>query len=270
MRGTSADSRAAVVRRLEGLLDSDGVDAGRLGTDLFAVAALLDAEPRLRRAVTDPASDPDAKVRLVRAILAGRLSDAAVDVAAEAVRHRWSAGRDLADTLEYAGVVAEVSAAEQAGQADELEDELFRFGRVVVGDRGLRRTLDDRRVAVERKRALVRGLLEDRATPASVRLVEQAAAGRQRSFAVALEEFQELAAARRHRLVATVRAAQPLPEHDKQRLADALARQYGRAVHLNVVVDPTLLGGLRVEIGDDVIDGTVSSRLDDARRRLAG
>ena len=64
--------------------------------------------------------------------------------------------------------------------------------------------------------------------------------------------------------------ARELSADEQQRLAAALAKQYGRTVHLHVVVDPDVLGGLRVEIGDDVIDGTVFSRLDDARRRLAG
>jgi F-type H+-transporting ATPase subunit delta len=70
--------------------------------------------------------------------------------------------------------------------------------------------------------------------------------------------------------VATVRVARPLSDADRRRLTEALSRTYGREIHLNVVVDPEVIGGIRVEIGDDVIDGTVSSRLDEARRRLAG
>jgi F-type H+-transporting ATPase subunit delta len=85
-----------------------------------------------------------------------------------------------------------------------------------------------------------------------------------------MEEYQKVAAAHRNRLVATVRVARELGEVDQQRLAGVLAGQYGRPVHLNVVVDPEVLGGMRVEIGDDVIDGTVANRLDEARRRLAG
>ena len=124
--------------------------------------------------------------------------------------------------------------------------------------------------SVEDKRALVRGLLDGRYTPAAVRLAEQSVAGSHRTVAVAMEEYQKVAAAHRNRLVATVRVARELTEVDAQRLAGVLAGQYGRPVHLNVVVDPEVMGGMRVEIGDDVIDGTVASRLDEARRRLAG
>ena len=101
-------------------------------------------------------------------------------------------------------------------------------------------------------------------------LVDQALAGTHRTVGVALAEYQKVAAEVHGRHVATVRVAQPLADADRQRLADALSRRYDRPVHLNMVVEPELIGGVRVEIGDDVIDGTVASRLDDVRRRLAG
>ena len=91
-----------------------------------------------------------------------------------------------------------------------------------------------------------------------------------RTVTVAVEHYQKVAAATRNRVVATVRVAREISDADHQRLQGALARQYDRPVHLNVVVDPEVVGGVKVEIGDDVIDGTVASRLDDARRRLAG
>ena len=89
-------------------------------------------------------------------------------------------------------------------------------------------------------------------------------------MAVALKEYQQVAASVHGEGVATVRVAHPLADVEPQRLAEALAGQYGRPVHLNVVVEPEVIGGVRVEIGDDVIDGTVSSRLDEARRKLVG
>ena len=267
--GVSAESRRAVAARLDEAMRG-GADAGRVGAELFAITGLLDAQPSLRRMVTVPATAPEARGNLLRGLLADRVDPSAADVAATGARQRWSAGRDLGDSLELAGVEAQVVAADRAGQADELEDELFRFGRIVAGERELRDVLVDRSVPVADRAELVRSLLGDRATEPTIQLVEQALAGRHRSFAVALEEYQKVVASRRERMVATVRVARPLPEQDKQRLAEALHRQYDRPVHLNVVVDEEVLGGLRVEIGDEVIDGTVASRLEEARRRLAG
>ena len=88
--------------------------------------------------------------------------------------------------------------------------------------------------------------------------------------ALAVAEYQKVAASVQGERVATVRSARPLDEGDQDRLRTALGRQYGRDIHLNLVVQPELIGGMRVEIGDDVIDGSVASRLDDARRKLAG
>ncbi len=86
----------------------------------------------------------------------------------------------------------------------------------------------------------------------------------------AVDEYGKVAAETRSRLVALVRSARPLDEGEQKRLTDVLASQYDRPVHLNVVVDESVVGGLRLQIGDEVIDGTISSRLDEARRRLVG
>jgi F-type H+-transporting ATPase subunit delta len=134
----------------------------------------------------------------------------------------------------------------------------------------LRDALSDPARSAEDKHALLAGLLEGRATAPTVRLAKQAVVSSHRTVSVAVEEYQKAAAKNRNRLVATVSVARELGDADRQRLQGALARQYDRPVHLNVVVDPAVVGGVKVEIGDDVIDGTVASRLDDARRRLAG
>ena len=101
-------------------------------------------------------------------------------------------------------------------------------------------------------------------------LVGQAIGGAHGAIDGALEEFQGLAAEANDEKIATVHTARDLDDSERERLVAALSRQYDRTVHLQVVVDPSVIGGLRVEIGDDVIDGTVTSRLEDAQRRLAG
>ncbi|MEU4418926.1 ATP synthase F1 subunit delta, partial [Nocardia salmonicida] len=181
---------------------------------------------------------------------------------------RWTATRDLADVLEHLGVVATVKSA--GAESARLSDEIFGVGQLVKDNPDLRDALSDPARSGDDKRGLVRNLLEGKALPATIALAEQAIAGTHRTVGVALAAYQQVAADVHNQGVAEVRVAAPLSDDDQRRLTASLTRQYGRDVHLNVVVDPSVIGGMRVEIGDDIIDGTVSSRLDDARRKLAG
>lgn len=267
LRGASAQAQSLLIERLDDAL-SEQDEAGNVGTDLFGVAALIRSQPALRRVVTDVAVAGEAKADLARQVFEDKVSSGATDLTAQAVQQRWTAARDLADTLEHLGVMAVVKSAAQA--ADQLEDELFAVSRMIEENPELRDALSDPARSNEDKRGLVHDLLDDKAQLATVALVEQALAGSHRTVGVALHEYQKVAADVRGQRMATVRVARPMSDQDEQRLSEALSRQYDRPVHLNVVVDPTVIGGIRVEIGDDVIDGTVSSRLDDARRKLAG
>jgi F-type H+-transporting ATPase subunit delta len=267
MRGASSEALAALVDQLEQGIAS--ADAAKVGDDLFGVAGLLRSEAGLRRVATEVSTDPEAKAGLVRGIFDGKVAPLALELLVEAVRRRWTATRDLADALEHLGVVALVRSV-GGGDAKRLADELFVVGRLVGTDPELRNALSDPARSVEDKRGLLRGLLEGKALPATISLSEQALAGSHRSIDVAVAEYQKVAAGVFQEQVATVRTARALSDADRTRLQQALTRQYGRQVHLNVVLEPGLVGGMRVEIGDDVIDGTVASRLDDARRRLAG
>lgn len=273
MRGASAESLAALTRALKA--DIDGVVTGedpapRMAEDLFAVAAILRREPSLRRMTTDPSLPAEAKERFVRGLLGSRMAGPSLELIASAASKRWAASRDLADSLELLGVIAVVKGATRAGRANVLEDELFAFGRLVSENPDLRDALSDPARSHDDKRALLHSLLDGRVSEDMVRLAEQAVTGSHHTVATAIADYQQVAAEQRQRMVGTVRVASQLSEADVQRLNNALAAQYGRPVHLNVVIDPEVLGGIRVELGNDVIDGTVSTRLADARRRMAG
>jgi F-type H+-transporting ATPase subunit delta len=213
--------------------------------DLFGVVDVLDATPQLRRALTDPNVDASARQKLAQGLLTGKVSPLALDVVSAAVGQPWSSGRALASAVERQAVRASLAHAEQQGRLDDVEEALFRFGRIVDADRELRGALANPAAPLGSRRDLVATLLTGKA------------------------QYLNLSAALRRRVVATVRVAAPLTGEQQARLAATLTRQTGRAVNLHVVVDPAVVGGMRVELGDEVIDGTVAGRLADARRHLA-
>jgi F-type H+-transporting ATPase subunit delta len=269
MRGASRASMAAAREQLTAALE-DQPAAAALGEELFAVAHLLDREPGLRRALTDATSPVAARSGLASELLDGRVSGAILDLVVGMAGARWSAPRNLADAAEELGVLATSAAAEGEGQLDDLEDELFRFGRIVSAEPDLRSALSDPQLPADGKRGLLDTLLADKVTPAALRLITQAAVyPRGRSLDASLDEYGRLAAAWRRRLIAVVRVATGLTEDERGRLAAALSHTYGHDVHLNVVIDPGVVGGISVQIGDEFIDGSMASRLAELRQRLA-
>jgi F-type H+-transporting ATPase subunit delta len=186
------------------------------------------------------------------------------------VAQRWSASRDLADAIEELAVLATAAAAEAQTELDEVEDDLFRFGRIVSAEPELHAALSSSVLPAERKRALLDSLLEGRASAAARRLITQAAVQpRGRSLEANLNEYARLTAEWRQRLIALVRVATELTGGQRERLRAALAAIYGRGVQLNVVNDPEVVGGMSIQIWDEFIDGSVASQLATLRRRLA-
>ncbi|KAF4406737.1 MULTISPECIES: F0F1 ATP synthase subunit delta [Streptomyces] len=271
MNGASRDALASARERLDALTDTASVDVAKLAEDLSAVTGLLDREVGLRRVVTDPAQSGEAKAELAGRLLAGQVGGEAADLVTGMVRSRWSRSRDLVDGIEELAATAELSAAQRAGSLDDVEDELFRFGRIVTSSPELRAALTERNAGTGAKAELLRRLLGGRANPVTERLVVRLVTQpRGRSLEGGLESLSKLAAERRNRMVAVVTTAVPLTDRQKERLAAGLAKLYGREMHLNLDVDPAVLGGISVRIGDEVIDGTVSDRLDEVSRRMAG
>ncbi|WP_328493911.1 F0F1 ATP synthase subunit delta [Streptomyces sp. NBC_00414] len=271
MNGASRDALAAARERLDALTDSPSVDAAQLADELASVTVLLDREVSLRRVLTDPAQAGEAKAELAGRLLAGQVSGTTADVVAGLVRSRWSRSRDLVDSIEELADTADLTAAQRAGRLDDVEDELFRFGRIVASNTGLRAALTDRGATATAKSELLRSLLGGRADAVTERLVTRlVTAPRGRSLESGLESLSKLAAGRRSRMVAVVTSAVPLSEPQKQRLGAALAKLYGRPMHLNLDVDPEVIGGIRVQVGDDVINGSIADRLEDVSRRMAG
>ena len=262
-RSTRSGVLGAIVDAVSG---ARAPDLAALAGDLFAVADALEANPALRRALTDPSTPEDGRRQLAHGVLDGRVGELAVDIVAEAAAMRWAGGRTLAAALDRQGIRAELLRADEQGELEETEDELFRFARTVESHPELRNALADRSIDRAGRQELVAQLLAGKATDSTVRLAQRAVVARERTFAHTIEGFVTLAAAQKHRVVATVRVARPLSSEHRARLQTSLSQQVGRDVAIQEIIDPDVLGGVQVELGDELIEGTVRSRLDEARR----
>lgn len=269
MTGPTHTAMLASRAALEEALASLGVDRVALGEDLLAMAGTVSSSGTLRRALADPAREGRDRAGLVDRLFAGRVGDPAQHVGRTVAAQRWTSSLDLPVALEELAVEAFLANAQVSGRLGRVEDELFRFQRIVAGDVDLQSALTDPQAPVAAKGNMVKQLLSDKAAPETVRLASHAVATRTERFGRTVESYLRIAARRQQQVTAVVTSAAPLTEAQVDRLVAALSRQYGRGVNANIVVDPTVIGGLRIEIGDEVIEGTISSRLDDARRRLS-
>ena len=270
MRGASRASFAALTDLLAEANISSATVATRLGNELFAVTGLLDTEHGLRRALSDPGKPAAEKAAVTSALLHGKVSGRTESLVVAAAESRWATSGDMVDAIEQLAVEALVLAAEAEDGLDDLEDGLFRFGRVVAAQPELRSALASTWLPAERKDELLAALLRGKVTPVTQRLITQMVTHpRGRGLPEALDMCASVAARRRQQLIAVVRTAVELSATQRRRLADALAASYGHPVHLNVVIDPSVVGGMSVQIGDELIDGTAATRLAAVRRKLA-
>ncbi len=269
MQGASRGSLARQASALDARRGSEGFEG--LAGELYAVADLLDREPALRSTLADSGQSHAVREALVRQVLGGRVSELAIAVLVDVTGDRWSAEDDLVAAVESLAGQAAMSVAESAGTLDAVEEELFRFERAVDSSSELQMALTDPAQSPKVKAAIVADLLRDRSTDVTRQVLEHTVGHLHgRRIDSAIDALIDLAARQRGRMVAEVRVAAPLTDEQVRRLAAALSQMKGREVRLNVAVDPTVLGGVHVTVGDDVIDGTIATRMEQARRVVLG
>lgn len=271
MRATSQASLEAAADRWESILTETGTDAFSFGGELFDVVDVLDSSAGLRRALTDPGRDGEAKAELISELFRGKVSGPVLDLVGGIARSRWSAEEDVADALTTLAIDSILASAQADESLEQVEEEIFRVGRVLADNRELRLALADVSRPVAARRELLGSVFSGKVSTQTAELLQRSLGStRYSTLSAALHTINEMAARRRRRLVAVVTAAMPLTEAQVTRLGETLARSYGRQVQVNVAVDPSVVGGIKIQIGDDVVDATTLSRLDEARRRLAG
>jgi ATP synthase F0 subunit b/ATP synthase F1 delta subunit len=251
-------------------LDQKGLST--LSSELVSVAKMLDREIVVTRYLTMPAEDAAPRARLIERLLSGQVGDATLDVLRTAVSERWSANSDLVDAIEHVSRQALLEVAERDDQVDEVEDQLFRFSRILDAQPRLAILLGDYAVPVEGRVGLLRNVLDAASSgvnPIAVALLSQTVEllrGQPAEEAVLF--LAEVAVARRGEVVAQVSAAAELSAAQATRLTEVLSRIYGHPVTVQLQIDAALLGGLLIAVGDEVIDGTLSSRLIAAEAQL--
>jgi F-type H+-transporting ATPase subunit delta len=242
-----------------------------LADELFAVAHVLDGQLSLRRALSDASVRPEDRAGLVRRLLSAKVAANTLEVLEAVARQRWSRPLDLVEATETLATEAALDAADARGELEGVEDELFRFSRIVAGDDDLARILGNRSAPREGKAALLDQLLTGKVSPVTERLVRNSlTSSHVHSAGNEIERLSTAAARRRGQSVAHVVSAVPLTATQERRLAATLERIYGRTMGLQVQVDPAVLGGLVIRVEDEVIDGSIAHRLEAAGRRLAG
>jgi F-type H+-transporting ATPase subunit delta len=237
--------------------------------ELEQFSRLLVTQVRLRKALADPGLPAEQKRALLTDLGGGRLEPATVELLAAAATRQRVRLRDFPSLLAALAALAAFTAADRAGQLDQLEGELFFVGTLVEQQPAVRSALTNPGLPVENKRALVADLLQGRVSPratALADLVVELYEGHE--LDTTAKQWAEDAAARRDRVVAEVRSAVELDPQHRDRLAEVLTRVLGKPVVLQVTVDEAILGSVVVRVGDELFDGSVRSRLEQAREAL--
>lgn len=272
LRSASRDAQAAVVERFTTMAGSlSGEQLATVSDELVAVAELLENEPILARHLAEATGEAQAKKQLLQRLLSGKVGPSTLDVLDTAVSARWSTTGDFVAAVQHASRLAQLARAERAGQAEEVAEQLFRFSRLLDAQPRLNTLLGDYSKPAAERITLLRDVLgrASGTNPTAAALLEQTVRllrGERTDEAV--QGLAELAIAQRGEVVAEVNAAAELTDAQRTRLTELLTRIYHHPVSVQLNIDPAVLGGLSVAVGDEVIDGTLSSRLAAAATRL--
>ena len=260
MSSTSRASFEAVQSASNAALTPSAAEA----REVLAAARLIETNGQLQAALTDAVASQDARAALAERVF-GQLSPTAQTVVTSAARGRWSKPEHMVDALEAVGI----QLAAKSGDARAVGDELGQFADSVAQAPELELALSDRRAAGEAKASIVDRLLEGKATEQTVSIVRHLVLSpRGRRIRPMLASAQKSVADATGESLATVTTARQLPAAQLSRLTERLQQRYGRSLRLSQVIDPTIIGGLRVTVGDEVIDGTIRSKYNDLRLKL--
>jgi F-type H+-transporting ATPase subunit delta len=263
----------ALAGHAQGLLD-EAAGRGqraidRVEADLDQFARLLVHQVRLRKALADPGLPPEPKRALLADLGQGSLDGTSVELLATVATRQRVRLRDFPGLLAALAAMSAFTAAERAGQLDQLEGELFSVATIYEQEHPVRSALTDPGLPVANKQALVADLLDGKVSRRAAALADLAVELHEgHDVDTLLKGWAEAAAARHDRVVAEVRSAIELDDRRRARLAEVLTRVLGKPVLLQVIVDEAILGSVVVRVGNELFDGSIRSRLEQAREAL--
>ncbi len=275
MSGVSSESLTTALTQLEAKLPLASL---QLAKELFGILGTVDSSAGLRRALTDPSRTGDEKSALVKQLVGGKVSAEAADIAGGLASSRWASARDIGDALETLAATVVIAVAENKSAVsasgisglEELENDLFSFNQAVASNHEVQRALSEPQASAAARIGLARKLSPGAGEEANVLIAQAVSQPRGIKPTRLVARFAELAAKRQQRWIATVSVTRPLTETQFARLQAGLDSLYGRELKINITVDPELIGGIRVQVGDEVLDASVITRLGQLHRQLAG
>lgn len=242
----------------------------KFAEEIFGIGAAVASSTQLRSILSDPSAEAKAKSGALTAVFGKSVSASALDYVTTLVGLRWSTGQDLVSAFEQVAVFAVAAIAAENKKLANVESELFAFKQAVDSDQDLQFALGDRNATDEAKLSLVDALTKGKVSDDAAVLIRRAITGaRRRRVALVLEQFGKQVSAYAERLVATVTVAAPMNDAQLDRLETVLAKSYGQSLKLNVEVDPSILGGIKVQVAGEILDGSLASRLTAAKLQLA-
>ena len=273
MKILGGTSRASVLTLRKALTDAvskqSANDAATFASELFTILTVLSSSVGLRRALTDNARDKSAKAELISNLFGKNINTDAQALLATAASLRWSSPAELADAVEQLAVEAQSAAAEKSNEQESLESELFDFARVLIANPDLRQGLNTSADSDEGKLALLDAVVKGKYASSTHTLLQKVVTLRRgRSIDATLAAYSHYVSTRNNRLIAHVKSAVAISDDQLKKLVAALSKQMGKEVHVNVEIDPKVLGGISIRYADDVIDGTIFNRLAEAGRAL--
>ena len=245
--------------------------AWRIGNELFTITNVLDHNIRLERALTDPSRPVEDKVALLNKLVGDQAHEMTMEILTDLVGRRWSRVSDIANAVEDFGVDGMMYYADATDATLQVSVELADLRSALLNLPVVRSDLSDERVPAEARIKLLFALIGEDANlnKVTMRLAEHATCNpRNRRYLSTLHWLINKFSRHMGESMVTVTTAAPLNQGQIDRLIAIYTKKVGRPVHINSTVDPTVIGGMRIEIGDEVTDNTVVAQLEQLQRKV--